>query len=285
VELIICDLTDHDAFQNSWFEDVKLLVCVARPRASKWNDFMAFSATIQNLSDMVCVNKVPRMVMLGMPYLETYAFGKTPTMYQVQVAEDEAKRRFSRHPAFSKLTIARIGDMSEFDFLLEFSRAIPIWFCVWGYDPEHQPISAHDFAIAMYDFFKAEDSETPEYLVGGPQVLTWSGIGRSISKALGRRHIVVPLPLCFFSFWIYCFKVGKSIFPCLEALEDTLKLVAYPMTASSRNEDFIIVGSDHLDDYLLQLSRTDGEKNSYFHERITLIRQNALSKKDISKNE
>jgi hypothetical protein len=67
---------------------------------------MAFSPTIQSLSDMVCVNKVLRMVMLGLPYLETYAFGKTPMMSQVQIAEGEAKRRFSRYPTFSKLTIA-----------------------------------------------------------------------------------------------------------------------------------------------------------------------------------
>jgi putative NADH-flavin reductase len=288
VELIICDLTDHNALQNCWFEDVKLLVCVARPRSLKLNDSMTFAVTIQNLSDMVCRNKVPRMIMLGHPYLEKYLFDKTPTMYQIQRAEDEAKNRFSKQSInsdFSKLTIARTGEMSEMIHLLGFSRAIHVWLCVWGCDPKHQPISAHDFAIAMYDFMEAEDSHISEYLVGGPQVLTWSEIGHSISKALGRRHIVIPLPLCFFSFWIYCFGVGKCIFPFLEGLENILKLVAMPMTSSSRNDDFITVGSDYLDDYLLQLSRTDREQTNYVQKRITLFRQDARSKKDTTKSE
>jgi hypothetical protein len=74
--LMVCtDVTNRGEFRDEWFLDVKAVVCVARPRAGKHGDQEAYMSLIQNLSDEVCDNGVPHMLLLSIPYLDRLLFG------------------------------------------------------------------------------------------------------------------------------------------------------------------------------------------------------------------
>ena len=249
MELIVCkDVTDRNAWSDRWFRDVKLAVCVARPRALKARDYVSYTAMIQNLSDLVCANSVPNLMMLGRPYVEEYPFGMTPSMLVVQCAEKQARERF-RVTDSSRLTIVRIAEMSEFGYLLELARITRIWFCVWGKEPKLQPMSARDFATAVAVYAK-QDANMPELLIGGPQVLTWSELGASISEALGKQLFIISVPMIFFKVWIGVLCLAKSLLPFLEGFENILKVMSIPMIANCTNDDFECIGDDRLDAFL-----------------------------------
>ncbi len=79
--LLSAKMMDQDACRDDWFTDVKLVVCMARPRGkAKPEDFKPCVAMIRNLSDAVCVNKVPGMLMHGPPHLDKLVLGERPRL-------------------------------------------------------------------------------------------------------------------------------------------------------------------------------------------------------------
>jgi hypothetical protein len=266
---------------------VKLVVCMARPRGAKPEDYIPYVHMIRNLSNAVCVNKVPCMLMHGLPYLDKLVLGETPSFSQLRLVEKMARERFplaasssnnkddknSAGGICSQLVISRISEMSEIGFLLEASRMIRVWLCVRGLDPKLQPISARDFAVAVCDFAeKDHNCHTPmqELLVGGPQIITWRELGRSISQAIGRRHFEISLPLWVFSIWIAFFGFAKFILPFLEGLENVFKYAVMPMTANTTSGEFESVGSDRIEEFLREHAASDQAThvhNQIFHSR------------------
>jgi hypothetical protein len=276
-DFVICkEMMDRNAFRDDWFADVKLVVCMARPRGTaKPEDFKPYAAMIRNLSDAVCVNKVPDMLMHGPPYLDKLVLGETPSLSQRRLVEELVRERFAsasnkydkNSDVCSHLTISRSSEMAEIGFLLEASRMIRVWLCISGFDPKLQPISARDFAVAVCDFAEKDSSHTKEeLLVGGPQVITWRELGRSISEAIGRRHLEISLPLWVFSIWISFFGFAKYILPFLEGLENVFKCAVMPMTANTTSDEFESVGRDRIEDFLREHAVSD--QATYVNNRI-----------------
>ena len=93
LDLVVCtDVTKRDEFRDEWFVDVKAVVCVARPRVGKCGDREAYKSLIHNLSDAVCDNGVPHMLLLSVPYLDRFLFGLTPTDRSCESSRDVCSR-------------------------------------------------------------------------------------------------------------------------------------------------------------------------------------------------
>jgi len=279
LELVVCrDVTDRTAWSDTWFRDVRLVVCVARPRGLKAGDLMQYAATIDNLCDAVCINNVPRLILLGLPYFEgSPPFGLSSSMTVIARAEEHARERFQRSDCSSQLTISRINEMSEMGHLLEIARTLHFWPRVFGRDTKLQPVSARDFALAVATFSEQDHYDNkPELLIGGPQVVTWSELGNSISKAIGKRLVVVPLPLMILQVWIGFIRLAKWLVPFLQVFESILQIATIPMILNTTSNEFESIGSDRLDDYLVDRARA-GEGEDWLHKRIRLSRERRKS--------
>jgi hypothetical protein len=131
---------------------------MTRPRGTaKPEDSKPYVAMIRNLSDAVCVNKVPGVLMHGPPYLDKLVLGETPRLSQFRLVEELVRARFTsasnkgnkNSDVCSHLTISRSSEMAEIGFLLEASRMIRVWLCVSGFDPKLQPISVRGILLRL----------------------------------------------------------------------------------------------------------------------------------------
>ena len=168
--------------------------------------------------------------------------------------------------------------MSEFGHILELTSITRLWFCAWGKDPNHQPISSRDFATGVAAF-AAKDNSSPELLLGGPQVLTWSELSVLISEALGKQIIVISLAIIFYKVWVGVVGLTKSLLPFLEGFENVLKISTIPMISNCTNDEFECVGMDHADAHLR--AQAAAGRATYVKERIVLPwHKTAKTKKD-----
>lgn len=87
LEYVVCnDVTDRSQFLDEWFVDIISVICVARPRSLQ-HDAKDFVPMVKNLCDAVCSNKVPRLMLHGMPYIRDSPFKvESPTMKIIQEA-------------------------------------------------------------------------------------------------------------------------------------------------------------------------------------------------------
>lgn len=265
LDLVVCsDVNDPAAYDASWFEDVSLVVCVARPRyPSTKAERTAYVGLVTNLSDMVCRFHVPNMLLLGAPYFDKYLLGVTPSagLGAAQQAEECAKERFSRQEV-SHLTVARISEMSEAGLLLQMAQKFGVWLCIYGYNPRMGFISSHDFALAVAQFADQKNHEHQhDLLVAGPMVVTWRELGHLVSDALGRPPYFLELP-----FWVTAIRIlvpllrlfGKVV-PVLGKIANVLVIGSIPMTTDTISDDHVYIGSDRVEDYLREYVRRQQE--------------------------
>lgn len=134
-DIIISDLTKpmHDA--SYYFRDVSSVICVARPRSLKGGDDISYFPMVENLCSAVIENRVPRLLLHGMPYLENNQFGESQTMKIIKDTEQSARNRFESSSASSSLTltISRICEMSEIGHLMESVSMLGFFPCACGY--------------------------------------------------------------------------------------------------------------------------------------------------------
>ena len=266
LDLVVCeDVTDRNAWSDDWFKDVKIVLCVARPRAMKAGEHEAYAAMIRNLTDMVCNNNVPRLMIHGLPYVREYVLGEPAGVLMDQQSLKLARERVN-HSTCSNLTISHMSaDMSGIGSLLRLARTTRIWLCAWGRDPKMQPVSERDYATAVASFADSNDTK-PELLVGGPQVLTWRELGKSISNAIGKQLFVISLPLFVFKVLIGVIGIAKRLLPFMERIEYILKVVAVPMISDLTNDEFVHVGSDTVDAHLRSSAAV--EETAYVHKIV-----------------
>lgn len=258
VELVICaDVTDRGAFRDEWFEDVKAVVCVARPRAGKPGDGEAFVSLLENLSDFVCTNRVPHMLLLGIPYMDQFLFGLTPRAEATQASEVSLRERFEA-AADSELSIVRIAEMSEIGILLDMARKSRVWPCMMGYNPRVQPITARDFAAAVAGLLgDAEAKWKPQLLWGGPQVFTWRQLGSLMEDAAGKRMLFIPVPFIFWQTLIYMFQFAGMFIPVSNRMAVVLQLTGMIMTANATSDRHEKFGKDSVEAYLKEHSKPE----------------------------
>jgi hypothetical protein len=251
LDLVVCpDVTNRGEFHDEWFLDVKAVVCVARPRVGKHGDREAFMSLIQNLSDAVCDNGVPHMLLLSVPYLDRFLFGMTPTAEAVKATEMSARERFELTNQ-SQLSVVRITDVSEIGILRDMAGKTSVWPCMMGFDPCVQPISASDFATAVANLLIKEDATwKPEFLWGGPQVFTWRQLGRLIEKAIGKRLYFISIPLVIWKLWLAIFLFAGRFFPFLNNVAIVLNLFGSIMTANATSDEHEKLGNDTAEEYL-----------------------------------
>jgi hypothetical protein len=255
LDLVVCpDVTNRGEFRDEWFLDVKAVICVARPRAGKHGDQEAYMSLIQNLSDAVCDNGVPHMLLLSIPYLDRFLFGSPVASQAMQASELSVVQRFVAAED-SKLSIVRIAELSEIGILLNTFRKTRVWPCIIGYNPCVQPISAGDFATAVANLLTQEPSHVDwrsEFLWGGPQVYTWRQVGSLIEDAIGKRLFFISVPLLLAQFWISIILFAGRIFPFLIKVATLFQLLGTVMTANATSEKHEKLGKDTLEEYLLK---------------------------------
>lgn len=126
------------------------------------------------------------------------------------------------------------------------------------------PISAHDFATSVADYAEDPSLRTKEFLVGGPDKLTWRELGMKVSE---KRHIrLVTLPLLIYKLLLMIIGLLSDAIPALKGLCLSMRLMMIPMTTNTANDEFISVGSDTIDAFLN--ATTFDDKNGWVHQKI-----------------
>ena len=251
VDLVVCkDVTSRGAFPDEWFHDVSCAICVARPRSLKEGDSASYHEMIDNISDAVRVNGVPRLLIHGIPYLDGNQFGESPTMSILKNAESSARQRFEGCDTSSTLTISRICELSEILHIIESVEMIGFFPCASGCNPLLHPVSARDFATAIADFAEDETCTMSELMVGGPQRMTWRELGQSISRSSNDSLSLRTFPLIVYKALLLFLSVLSRIFPALRGLCLSLRMIMIPMTTNTANDSFICVGSDDVDSFI-----------------------------------
>lgn len=267
-------------FPCEWFVDVKAVICVARPRWSEPDDRYAFEDLIKRLSTAVTMNGVPILLLLGRPYVSVYTFGMTPNMKAYEKAEMYAKWRFDNSTTGSRLTIARIGEISEIGHLLEIAQRTHVWISVRGYNPRLHPIDAVSFAVAVADFVAEQESEsiteTPELLVGGKEVITWRDLGALISEELPSKLHFFDIPICVISILLWIFHLCGKIFPFFQGIENVMRITAIPMTADSTSVQHTHIGNCSLKSYIHSCINS-GEGGSEVRKHIEAVHERGRS--------
>jgi hypothetical protein len=196
--MVCTDVTNRGEFRDEWFLDVKAVVCVARPRAGKHGDQEAYMSLIQNLSDAVCDNGVPHMLLLSIPYLDRLLFGSPVASQAMQASQLMSVLKRFVAAEDSKLSIVRIAELSEIGILLDTFRKSRVWPRIIGYNHCVQPISAGDFATAVANLLIQEPIHVDwrsKFLWGGPHVYTWRQVGSLIQDAIGKGLFFISIPL------------------------------------------------------------------------------------------
>lgn len=280
-ELVVCaSVNDPDAFLEEWFTDLKLVICLARPRSLKTGDVVEFERTMMNLFEAVCQYQVPQMIMVGRPYVSSFEFGMTPHTRMRMRMEDTAIEVFNQSSS-SRLTIVRITEMSEIGHLLEIATIVRVWICLRGRNPRLQPISARDFASAITlrcaavvdndEETNVSKEKTQELLMGGPKVYTFGEIRQGVASATGMRLPVFPVPVSLVRLLLATLRFLKLCLPRVEGIETVLILAVTAMAGDSVTENHETFGKDRLEDYLDALA-THGD-TTYVHRRIGVSRQ------------
>jgi hypothetical protein len=253
-DLILCDTTNTNAYQDDWFTDVKLVISMARPRGLKKGDKDAFERFLTSLCDVTCRNQVPRFLLLGLPYVEHFELGKTATMEVFDRMEGKLRETAAQSKTTS-LTVTRLSEMSEAGHLLEMAKFLHFWPYVVGFDPVMQPITASDYAVSIADFCK-NDEKPAEYLVGGPRVLRWRELGHVVSRVLKKELWHVPIPLFLLKAWVHLLGSLRSWVPLLGTIADLLKIASVPMLSNTRSDDFATFGHCRMEDALTKHQET-----------------------------
>ena len=264
IDIVICkDVTDPSSFLESWFSDVSCVICMARPRSLREGDAMSYRPMVEHLSNAAIRDKVPRILLHGLPYLGGNNAGNSPTMKIVRSAEKRAREIFD-HPSnkTSHLSISRICEESEIGHLLEAVRMIGFFPCAIGCNPLLCPISPRDFSIAVANYVEEEFVINNELLVGGPRQITWRKLGQEITNASKGKLRAVTLPLFVYRLALYML----GIFPSLRGMCLCLKLIVIPMTTNTASDDFIYVGSDDIQLYIQKQLEEEG--TNWVHSKV-----------------
>jgi hypothetical protein len=271
-DIVFCDTTNLKSYKDEWFQDVRIIVSMARPRSLQKGDLNRFGPFVESLCEVACRNEVPKLVFLGLPYVEQFVLGKTNTTRFY----DEIEQKLRQRVADSKttfLTILRINETSELGHLMEMATYLHFWPHIWGYDPVMQPMSANDCAKAMAAFCNSErelppsaQSRVTEYLVGGQEILKWTKLGRLISSITGLHLVQIPIPLVFLWLMINVLGFLSKCFPeklsVLSTIVDMVKIATVPMLSNTRNDQTIAVGEDRVEDVLRQ------QRINYVREKV-----------------
>ena len=265
LEIVVCkDMSDRTLYKDEWFADVMCVICVARPRSLTKDDSKNFRPMIDNLCDAVIQNEVPRLLIHGMPYMETNSFGlESPIMKIRKDAEVSARKHFNSSVC-SSLSITKIAEMSEIAHIkqsVELLGFIPI--CL-GRNPCLHPISSGDFAIFICDFVDDQTMKDGLLLVGGPQQMTWRELGQKMRSSNEQSLPFITLPLLFYKILLLFLGFCSTLIPPVRGLYISLLLTSVPMTTNTANKDFIFVGDDKVESFL-QSSSTD---DKWVHKRV-----------------
>lgn len=207
LDLVICkDTADINEYHYEWFQDVWLVISVARPRSLQPDDKLQFAPMVENLSKVACRNGVPHVLFLGLPYVGTYVLGRTSTMDMLASSEEHLKEIILQHNHNiqtnrnkTSLNIVRLAEMSKLGHMVEIAAMLHFWpvrnrmaLCrivvhsAWmehlhlslivfsyyisqyvpGYNPSMQPISASDFATAVTAFATKVSSNNDDNTAG-----------------------------------------------------------------------------------------------------------------------
>ena len=118
IDVVVCtDVTNPSTYDDKWFKDVSCVLCVARPRSLVKGDNLNYTQTISNFCNIAKANNVPRVLLHGIPYVESNIIGDSPTMSVLRQAESCANDILEGSSTY--LTISRICEHSEIAHLLE----------------------------------------------------------------------------------------------------------------------------------------------------------------------
>jgi hypothetical protein len=117
-DIVVCnEVVRLAAYKDEWFQDVSCVICMARPRSLRDGDDSMYYGTIVSLCNAVKSNNVPRMLLHGIPFVESNTLRQSPTMSLLRRAEKSA--RDVLEGSSTSLTISRICEHSEILHLLE----------------------------------------------------------------------------------------------------------------------------------------------------------------------
>jgi hypothetical protein len=117
-DIVVChDVTRLGACKDEWFQDVCFVICVARPRSLQEGDDATYCETIVNLCNAAKSNNVPRMLLHGIPFVESDIISPSPTMSLLRKAEKSARDVLEE--SSTSLTVSRICEHTEILHLLE----------------------------------------------------------------------------------------------------------------------------------------------------------------------
>ena len=117
-DIVVCnDMTKYSSYNSEWFQDIFCVVCVARPRSLIDGDSKSYVQTVGSICNAAKANGVPRVLLHGIPYVETNIISQSHTMSILRQAEKTAKDVLKA--SSTALTISRICEQTEILHLLE----------------------------------------------------------------------------------------------------------------------------------------------------------------------
>lgn len=137
-----------------------------------------------------------------------------------------------------------IGDGSlSFEMIRQLARKLPVMITPRWVRTECQPIAIRDVIAYLIGVLEEPKTAGETYEIGGPEVLTYEEMIRETARQLGRRPIIVPVPVL---------SPGLSVY-WVDLVTDVPKQVAHPLIYGLKNP--VVVTDDRITD-IIQVTLT-----------------------------
>lgn len=132
-----------------------------------------------------------------------------------------------------------IGDgSSSFRMIRQLAGRLPLMITPEWVRTECQPIAIDDVVEYLVGVLEVPATAGETYEIGGPDVLTYQSVLRRTARQLGRRPIIIPVPVL---------TPGLSVY-WVDLVTDVPKAIAHPLVYGLKNP--VVVTDDRIRDHL-----------------------------------
>jgi nucleoside-diphosphate-sugar epimerase len=232
---VIQQVENYNQLAGSQNETLIELTIFCRPKATPpmWSDGSKIEVIRGDLDDIASLKNALH-AKDGLFYIASLGFGHAPNI--IQACEEEKVKRavfISTTAIFTKLNAGskkvrmeaeatvigsdldwtilrptmiygRKGDRNM-ERLIKYLKKWPIVFCPGDGQASQQPVFVDDVATSVVQSYFCKKAIRKSYNISGEYSLSFKSVVKSASKALGKRHLFIPIPLglCRFGLSIY----------------------------------------------------------------------------------
>lgn len=226
VEIVQGDVLDRDSLDRvmEGVDTVVHLVAIAIEKGGATYEEVNYQGTI-NVVDAANKAGVRRFINMSQN-------GASPDLpYRFLRSKGRAQEYVAQFaPAWTALRPSAIfGPQDEFfNSLARLAQITPLIFpLIGGGKAEFQPVSVDDVAEAVVRSIDDDTTIGKELGLGGPEVLTLGEIEKRVIKALGRHHLLLPVPVGLLRVPVF---IMEKLLPGSPVTTSLLDLLAVPNT-------------------------------------------------------